>query len=372
MTLLGLCLASLAAGAAEHPAGELVLIGSVGGADGGIYSARLDDRTGRLSSATQLIQLNRVQWLIQHPRLPVIYTLVTASGGRTATSLAYSLTVDPAGGTVKELNHVEAGGLEATHLDIDLPSQTLFSANHDSGSISALPLHRDGSIGAVASVQTDTGKGPVPRRQDQPVAHCVAVDPTHKYVLLADLGADQVFIYRLDPSAHSLSLAGSETVTPGSGPRHMVFDPQGKRLYLVSELNSQLDVFNWDAKEGRLHALQTLQVDANDPTTSAAAEITVSRDGRFVYVSLRGNQNSIVAYAIDRHSGALKEIQRVSSGGKSPRSFGIDPTGRWLLVTNDGSGTVTVLKIDQASGLLTATGQSIAVPKAAAVLFVRK
>jgi 6-phosphogluconolactonase len=150
-----------------------------------------------------------------------------------------------------------------------------------------------------------------------------------------------------------------------------VFHPNGKFLYLDTELTAELRAYRWDANHGRLRLLQTLSPypAGYSGAEKSAAEIVVSRDGRFLYVSLRGDQDSIVGYTVNKQAGTLKEIQRISSHGKTPWSFGIDPTGHWMLVTNEASDSVTVLNIDPATGKLSATNESMSIPKPVTVAF---
>ncbi len=339
----------------------------------GIYAARLNLVTGQLTAIGQVAQLNRAQWLTRHPRLPVLYAVHGTPGPvRTAPSLIYSFAVDADTGRLTVLNVVDAGGRDATHLVVDLPSATLFSANHGDGSISALPLRADGSLGEVSSVQIQTGSGPVSGRQDFAQAHGSAVDPTGKYVLVADIGADRVFIYRFDRVTRALMPAAAQALPPGSGPRHLLFGPRGRFVYLLADLSSTLPVFSWDAKQGELRPLQSLSAypaGYAGKDTTGGAEIAMSGDGRYMYASLRGDQNSIVAYAVDRRAGTLTEIQRLSAGGKTPRGFAIDPSGRWLLAANDSTDTVNVLKIDPVTGRLSATGESLSVPGTVSIAF---
>jgi 6-phosphogluconolactonase len=373
--------------AADRNAQQLVYIGTRGsnsreatdvtrplpGQAQGIYAARLNPATGQLTAIGQVAQLNRAQWLTRHPRLPVLYAVHGAPGPvRTAAAMIGSFAVDARTGRLKVLNVVDAGGKDATHLVVDLPSSTLFSANHGDGSVSALPLHADGSLGEVSFVQVETGSGPVPGRQEFAQAHGSAVDPTGKYLLVADIGADRVFIYRFERANRTLTPAGSAALPPGSGPRHLLFDARGRFMYLLTDLSSTLHVFSWDATLGQLQPLQSLSTyptgyDGKD--TAGGAEIAMSGDGRFVYVSVRGDQNSIVAYAVDRRAGTLMEIQRLSAGGKTPRGFAIDPSGRWLLAANDSTDTVTVIKVDPATGRLSATGEFLSVPGTVSIAF---
>jgi 6-phosphogluconolactonase len=395
----GTALGTEAAPPAAGAAGPLVYIGTRGNnaspapgsaveqpeAVQGIYAARLDEQTGRLSLIGQVIPLNRAQWLAVHPTLPVIYAVATSSRGTGTDSDIYSFAIDRATGSVRLLTKVGAGGPDATHLAVDAASGTLFSANHGSdtdsppplraGTVSALPLRADGSLTAAVSIREEFGSGPNPRRQRNAQSHCVLIDPSRHHVLVADLGADRIFIYRFDSTTRDLKLLRSEPLPPGSGPRHMVFHPNGRYLYVNTELTAELHVFRWDAKHARLHSLQSLSgypAGYRSDVEKSSAELAISRDGRFVYLALRGDQDSIVSYAVDPGTGKLKEQQRISTGGKNPRSFGIDPAGHWLLATNDSSNSVTVLAIDSATGLLSATGESMTVPNPATVAFYGK
>jgi 6-phosphogluconolactonase len=149
-----------------------------------------------------------------------------------------------------------------------------------------------------------------------------------------------------------------------------VFHPNGRFFFLDTELTAELRSYGWDPKQGRMRLVQSV---AAYPATSSGeksgGDIALSRDGRFVYLSLRGDQDSLVVYAVNSETGAFREIQRLSAQGSAPWSVGIDPTGRWLLVANQGSGSVVVFQVNQSTGKLTATGQSLTVPKASAITF---
>ena len=340
----------------------------------GIFAARLDTRTGQLSGLGLQTKLDRATWLVTHPTLPVIYSVADSGGGITTESEVRSFRVTRTSGALTPLNKVGSGGRDATHITIDPVSKTLFAANHDSGQVTALPLLADGRLGPVVSSQNDVGTGPHPR-QNRPQPHAVAMDPRHHYLLDNDFGADRIFVRRFDGATRTLSpaLPTTEATPPGTGPRHFVFHPNGKFLYVNTEVGSTLIAYRWDVAKARLKALQTLQLYAPDyPVTAlkSSAEVRISANGRFLYVSLRGEADSIVVYAVDAASGALKEIQRISSGGRSPRSFAIDPSGRWMLVGNELTNTVKVFGIDAKTGKLAATEQSIPIPAPAAFTFV--
>jgi 6-phosphogluconolactonase len=379
---VALCLGMVAQyGRAAGSAPELVYIGTHGTpahqakdpqAPQGIYAAQLDTATGRLTPIGLPVELERATWLLLPPKRPVLYAVADSGGGIAAESNILSFTIDPASGHLSPLNKAGSGGLDATDLDFDTATHSLFVANHGSGDITVLPVKPDDSLGNVASSQKQYGTGPH-RRQSMPEPHGVAVDPSHAYLLATDFGADRIFIYHFDGSSHTLSVAQPPYVaTPaGSGPRHILFGPHGKFVYVNSELSAELFVYRWDEKNGELKLAQTVStyLAEHSGAEKSSGEIAMSRDGRYFYVSLRGDQDSIVVYAVSARDGTLREIQRTSALGKSPWSFGIDPSRHWLLVTNEASSSVTVLSIDRLTGKLSPTHESLSIPKPVTIAF---
>jgi 6-phosphogluconolactonase len=337
----------------------------------GIYAARLDNRTGQLSMIGVTAELQRATWFVVHPSLPVLYSVADSGNGMEANSNIVSFKIDAATGHLQMLNKMDAGGRDATVMGLDGTSKTLLVGNHGSGSLTALPLLPDGSVGPVVSLQQDYGTGPTPR-QKTPAAHGVAVDPTHRYVLVADFGADRVFVYHFAGTTRTLSPAepAYEAFPAGSGPRHVLFHPNGRFVIVDTELTGELSSFAWSEKTGRLDHLQTLSpYPAGYSGDKSAAEIAVSGDGRFVYLSLRDDENKILVYAFDAKRGTMREIQRNSAGGKTPWSFGLDTTGHWMLVTNEASNSVVEFAVDRTSGKLSPTGQAMTIPKPVNVSF---
>lgn len=337
----------------------------------GIYAARLNTKTGQLSLIGVAAELQRATWFVAHPSLPVIYSVADSGGGMEADSNIVSFKIDATTGKLQMLNKVDAGGRDATAMDLDGASNTLLVGNHGSGSLTALPLLPDGSVGPVVSVQQDYGTGPTPR-QKTPAAHGVAVDPSHKYVLVTDFGADRVFVYHFAGATRTLSSADPpfEAFPAGSGPRHVLFHPNGRFVIVDTELTGALSSFAWHEETGRLDHVQTLSpYPAGYSGEKSAAEIAVSRDGHFVYLSLRGDEDKILVYAFDAKRGTMQEIQRISAGGKTPWSFGLDRTGHWMLVTNEASNSVVELEVDRTTGKLAPTDQTLTIPKPVNVTF---
>lgn len=370
----GLGLATLSVHAKQAP-GSLVYIGTRGGQGAvaetqGIYAARLDSQTGKLTLLGQQQQMVGNSWLVSHPTKPILF-LVSNTGGNPDSNL-YSFAVDKASGKLQQLSQVASGGKDTTHLYFDAKSNTLFGASFGSGEVTASPVSPDGTLGTVASRQKHEGTGPH-RRQASPHAHAVEIDPSGRYVLSSDMGADRVFVHGFDPKTRALTTAPTpfEASPPGTGPRHLAFHTSGKFVYTNTELTADVRAYSWNAKQGRLQFIESVSAYPAGYTGAekSSAEIGVSRDGRFLYVTLRGDQDSIVVYEVNRRTGKLTEIQRIASQGKSPRTFGIDPTGRWLLVAHDVSNSVNVFGIDKKTGKLSATGEAVTIPAAAMLVF---
>ncbi|SAL85896.1 3-carboxymuconate cyclase-like protein [Caballeronia arvi] len=336
-----------------------------------IEALRLDTSNGELVSVASISGDIRPTWLMAHPRLPVLYA-VDDESNKAGSVTAFGVNRET--GELSRLGAVATHGVGTTHLSFDAPSETILAANYNSGSVSSVRV-RDGKLDALSSTVSERGSGPG-KRQTSAHAHDAVVDPSGRYVLVPDLGADRVFVYRFDRATRTLSKDDSnpsrDFVAPfGSGPRHIVFGVDGRFAYLVTELSADVMVFRWDASQGRLTVRQSLSLSAAGMAgAKSGAEIATSADGRFVYVADRG-KNAIVVYRVDAASGMLSEIQRAPSDGVKPWSFCIDPSGRWLVVANQESGTVSVLAISPASGLLKNTGHAANVPSATSIAFVR-
>ena len=354
-------------------AGQLVYIGTQGAEPSqGIFAARLDPKTGKLTPLGLAAEAQRPTWLAAHPTLPFLYAVSEVGNDGKSHGSVSTLRADPRTGALSAIGTVDSGGGGPTHLSLDLPSKTVLVANYGTGQVAALPVLADSTLGPPASVQADQGSGPSPR-QKSAHAHGVALDPSRRFALVTDLGADRIFIYRYDRKAHRLSASESppEALPPGTGPRHLAFHPRGRFLFVLSELIPELRAYRWDARHGRLALVQTVSISADPAKADVArgAEVVVSRDGRFVYVSVRG-EDALVVHAVNAHTGGLTEVQRVAANGQSPWSFGIAPSGRWVLVANQGSNAVVVFARDPATGRLSPTPESLSVNKPVSVAYL--
>jgi 6-phosphogluconolactonase (cycloisomerase 2 family) len=333
-----------------------------------VYGFRFDPRHGTLQplEAPAAVHSN---WTTRHPRLPVLYVGDAADGG-----VVHSYSVDLADGALSLTSEVStdtggtAGGGIGT-LSVDPESNTLLVANFEAGLAATVPIERDGRLGPVTSSVADTGSGPNPR-QLGPRAHDVVLDPTGRFALVADFGADRVFIRPFDRHSGTLSTgAAPYPLAPGSGPRRLVFHPDGRTAYLLSELTAEIQTLTWHPHSATLTLRQSTSTDSAGFTgTPSGAELGISRDGRFVYASNRG-ENTLVVYATGTR-GRLTFVQRLACGGTTPWTFALHEGGRWLLVANEASSTLDVFAVDPRSGRLSPTGTSAAVPNPASLTFV--
>ncbi|WP_196221828.1 lactonase family protein [Sphingobium sp. CAP-1] len=347
------------------PAREVGVYVGTHGSD--IQYGRFDQRTGALVMTGAIANVPRPTWTIRHPRLPILYSVNEEGNDGAKNGSIFAFRINARDGSLTRLNEVDAQGGGTTYLALDALSNTLIAANYGGGSVATFPILKDGSIGPAVSVVAAAGSGPH-RRQTKPHAHSVMVDPSGRFLIAADLGADRLFVYPFDGKRHAIlpDQPGQDRhfiAQPGSGPRHIAFHPRGHFLYLINELTAQVQAFSWDATVGRLALVQTISTNAPDHQgDSSASEILVSRDGRFLYAGNRG-ENSLLVYAIDRKRGTLSPVQRVASGGNVPWGFAFDPSGHWLLVANEKSDRVNIFAVDRRTGRLRDSGQSASLPK---------
>ncbi len=286
------------------------------------------------------------------------------SGGVSAFS------IDRKTGKLNFLNEVASGGTDPCFISLDKTGEFVFVANYSSGSVATFSLRGDGGLGERTAFVQHKGSSVNPERQEGPHAHSIEVSPDNRFVLAADLGLDELLVYRFDargllqPNQPPFAKAN-----PGAGPRHFVFDPSGKYVYLVSEMQSSVTVYSYDAARGALHEMQMINALPGDfAGESTAAEIAIHPSGRFLYTSNRGH-DSITVFAIDPGRHTLSVLGHVPTQGKTPRNFAFDPSGNFLLAANQDSNNIVVFRVDPKTGGLTPTGQVLDVPAPVCVVF---
>ncbi len=364
--------------AANRP-GTLLYVGvytDQGSKSLGIYSYRWNADKGEMTSLGLAAATPNPSFLAVSPDRQTLYAANEINNFRGANDGAVSsFQRDPVSGKLKVQDVVSSAGSGPCNINLDHSGRSVFAANYTGGSDAS--FRADGSKLSVAvSNHHYDGHGPNPKRQEAAHAHCVTASPGNGYLLVNDLGLDKIHIYKLDAAIAELTphAPAAYEAAPGSGPRSFAFHPSGRYGYSTNELANTVDVLHWNEAKGTLSRMQ--RIDSLHPGTPydsavTAASVNVSADGRFVYVSNRGaNQNSLTVFSVDASSGKLTFVQNIASGGKIPRHFAIDPTGKWIVVAHQGSHTLVVFSRDEKTGRLAATGRSYPVDWPTCVLFV--
>jgi 6-phosphogluconolactonase len=365
--------ASVIAGPAV-PEQYLVYFGTYTGTGSqGIYVSRFDAATGKLSApmlAAESVNPSFLAVAPDHRHLFAVNETKDFAGKPGGSASSFKL--DAHTGKLDFLNQQPSEGADPCHIVADDTGKYVLVANYSGGNVTVLPVQTNGFFGAPASVTQHHGSSVNQQRQAGPHAHCVELDAASHRVFVCDLGLDKVMVYHLDEATGQLATDEnpSAELKPGSGPRHMVFHPDGKHAYVINELSSTLTAFDYDSQSGALKAVQTIStLPENFHGANSCAEIAVHPSGKFVYASNRGD-DSIIVFAVDETTGRLNFVERQSTRGKTPRSFAIDPTGQYLIAANQNSNNIVVFRINAQTGGLTATGQEFQVGKPVCVLFV--
>lgn len=274
-------------------------------------------------------------------------------------------------GALDRLQQISSLGAAPAHLSLDKQGQYLMVANYNGGNVTVFPIERDGKLGPHSGFIQNTGSSINPDRQSGPHAHFIQVTNDNRFVMVADLGIDQVLVFRLDSITGSLTPTDSGFVKlkPGSGPRHIAFSPSGKHTYVLNELTSTVTTFSYEPETGKMqekHTISTLPKDFSG--TNTAAEILTDAQGKFLYVSNRG-ENCIGLFSINSTDGKLTPVEWISSGGKTPRNMMIDPTGNWLFAANQDSDNIVIFQIDQVTGNLIHTSQTSGIDSPVCIRF---
>ena len=358
----------------------LVYVGTYTGAvSKGIYLFRLETEQLEVPQNITLVPLGLaaatpspsfIELDLKRRLLFAVNELNEFEGRPTGAVSAFS--IDPGKGTLALVNQRPSMGTGPCHLILDKAGRHLLVANYGSGSVSVLPVAADGRLGAATDVVQHVGRSVHPQRQAGPHAHCVTLDAANRFAYVCDLGLDKVMAYRYDAQRGTLAPHDPPfaPLTPGAGPRHMVFRPDGRFAYVVNELHSTVTTFRYDADAGVLHDVQTVStLPEYFDRPNSGAEIGVHPSGKWVYASNRGH-NSVVLFNVDQEKGTLAYVEEQGTGGLTPRHFGIEPSAQHLAIANQGSNTVLVARIDAGNGRLTPSGVFANAPTPVCVKFL--
>jgi 6-phosphogluconolactonase len=364
-----LLISSITAAAQNEP---YLLVGTyTGGKSQGIYVYKFNTVTGD-NSFVSAANSSNPSFLAVSPNQKFVYA-VNENADSTRFTVGGNISVfafDHAGGTLTEINKQPSGGKHPCYVAVDKTGHWVFAANYSSGSLGLLHANANGSLDSLHQWIQHEGSGPDKERQKGPHVHSTILSPDNKYLFVCDLGTDKVTLYTFDKKKGSLKYKTAALSTPGSGPRHLDFSRNGNVVYVAEELSATICSYTFN--NGNMKLLQRTSVlPADFKGAVGVADIHVSPNGKFLYCSDRGDDNSISIFSINPIDGKISLIGHQSTSGKGPRNFNFDPTGNFLLVANQNSDVIVIFKVDKKTGLLTDTGKTISIPSPVCVKWIK-
>ena len=329
----------------------------------GVYSALFDTLTGQISELQLSARLDNPSYLaINSP--DKLLVAVSENDGNSPNVFSYR--IDPKSGTLTLIDSVSTGGHASCYVSM-VNKNLVAIANYVSGDVTFIPYSNKGGFETPMATFKHSGTGPVSDRQEAPHAHSIIPDPNAPFIYAADLGADKVMVYEL--IENEVRVAGTIMITPGAGPRHLAFSPCGQQMALLNELNHTVITFSRDEKGAFTN--QTAILPLLPDTLHAeikSADIHYSPDGSFLYASVRGIDKIEVMDVKDKASAPVR-VSSIEKGINHPRNFSHDTSGKFLLIANKNSNTITVYKRDNITGQLTWVEESLALNSPVCIKF---
>jgi len=330
----------------------------------GIYAYNFNTSTADVSLKHITKEIANPSYLAISPDKKYAYVVNETGNTSTVSAFKYDATT----GALTFINKVNSQGADPCYITAD--TKNVIVANYSGGSLAVFSRNADGSLTEATQVIKHTGKSIDPNgRQQSAHVHMTLFTPDRKYLIVNDLGEDQTYIYNYNPTGKDKTLTQKTVIktNAGTGPRHITFSPNGKFAYLAHEFNGSITAFAY--ANGKLTKIEEIGTTAKDFTGRVdAADIHVSADGKFLYETNRGDANSISTFSV-LSNGKLKLIETISTLGKGPRNFSIDPSGNFLLVGHQYTNNVVIFKRDKKTGKLTDSGKRIEVGAPVCLVF---
>lgn len=353
----------------DSQAHAIVFVGTYtapSGSGEGVYRCELDRASGALAQLGTATDVASPSYLALGPDRTRLYAVAELDEGRAGVA---GYEIRGGGPGLVRLGTQPTMRSAPCYVRLSPSGRSVLVANYSGGTVAVFPLDEDGRPLPMSCEIRHEGSSVNPERQKEPHPHSIVPTPDGGHALVPDLGADLVVVYRLGEGDTTLERHGEAVATPGAGPRHLDFHPDGRLVFVANELDSTIASYAWHAERGELEPRQTLTtLPASFRDENYPADIHVHPSGRFVYLSNRGH-DSIAAFAIDG-TGHLEPIGRESTQGSWPRNFTIDRSGTLLLAANQRSDSIVALTIDHETGALTPAGAISRLPSPACVTIV--
>lgn len=337
----------------------------------GIYVYRFNTASGKAELVSNTDSASNPSFLVLSPDKKFVYAVNETGGKKPGMVSAYGF--DKSTGRLSFINQQPAGGDAPCHLAVSKDGKWVTVANYTGGNLSALGVNDDGSLKPFSQVIQHEGGSVNKQRQEKPHVHATVFSPKEDYLFTPDLGTDRINIYKFDASDNKpLSPAQPAYVSasPGNGPRHITFHPNGKFAYVIEELSGTVTGYRYN--HGKLALIQNVATHpAGFKGVIGSAEVQVSPDGKFLYASNRGDENNLAIFSINPANGKLQLKGYQPTLGKTPRHFIIDPSGNYLFAANQNTDNIVIFKRNRQTGLLQPTADQIKVSMPVCVQLVK-
>jgi 6-phosphogluconolactonase len=343
---------------ADQKTFNLLVGGYTDGSNKGISVYRFNAETGDITYLSAITGIANPSYLCLAGNGRFVYAVNENSPEEPGGVSAFSF--EPETGKLQLINR-QVTDAAPCYVSVDTALKHAFVANYAGGVLTVFPISDDGALLPVVQTVRHEGSGPDEDRQEKPHVHAAVLSPDENHLLFTDLGTDRVFIYQNKPN-HQPPLHPADpsfiSVMPGHGPRHIAFTPDGRFMYLITEMGGV--IYAYACNDLPPSHLQTISLAADGfKGEMGGSDLQISPDGRFLYAANRGDANEIVVFSVNAETGQLSFVERKPSMGESPRYLALDPTGNYLLVANQNSHNIYVYRIDQQTGKLTPTDSKI-------------
>lgn len=333
----------------------------------GIYVFKFNSVTGEMEKVSAVVTKNPSYIAVSKDK-KYIYTVNEDGKGKGAVS---SFSFNRSTGKLTFINQQPSHGDHPCYISVDNSNKWVVAGNYSGGNFAVYPLQDNGSLGEAVQIIQHSGTSVNKSRQEKPHVHAVVFTPDGRYLAVSDLGIDKNVLYRFDASAKKpVDESPIETdAKPGTGPRHIIFHNQLPFAYVIEELSGT--VASYRVNNGKLESIQTISSHPENYKGSiGSAAIRISGDGKFLYASNRGESNTIAIYSIDGLNGTITLKGIVSSGGKTPRDFNIDPSDKFLLSANSGSDNIIIFRRNSKTGIPEDIGKQVSIPQPVCIVFL--
>lgn len=352
--------------------------GKPAGEGEGIYLVNVDDATGATSAPRLVAKTLSPSWVALSTDHKFLYAVneVDSFGNKSGSVTAFA--VDAKSGDLKALNTVDSGGPIPCYISLMPGGKFALVANYTGGTYEVIRIKADGSLGEVTDVVKPEGPMGVYKAADRPAGmtgdatphgsrgHMILPDPSGQYVIGADAGRDQIFVWKLDATSGKLNQVSVTKAVDGAGPRHFAFSPDGKTLYQLQEQDSRISVYGF--KDGKLikkgASISTLPDGFEGSNTTS--ELLIDKSGKHLYAANR-NHDTIATFNATADS--VTRVANTHTEGAIPRSLTLSPDGKFLYSLNQNGSNVTTFRLD-ANGVPKFTGHFMGLGSPAVMVFL--